>query len=142
MDDLGRPVRELYAAVNRHDADAFDRLISDEIEFTVYGLNETFRGKEAFKKYFKMWWRAFPEGKGEIRNLIASNEQAIAEILGRGTQSGPFETSRGTIEPSNRMLELHFCQVFRIQNGLIVSGRSYSDAYGMLGIGAEVRKAA
>jgi ketosteroid isomerase-like protein/quinol monooxygenase YgiN len=124
-----QPVHLLYAALNRQDLSAFDRLASDQIEYTDFALGETVRGRSAFKDHFKNWWTAFPKGTGEIRNMIVSNDQVVVEVLGRGIQTGAFETSRGRIEPTNRHFEFHFCQVFRIQDGQIVRGQSYSDAF-------------
>ena len=120
---------KLYVAVNNQDLEVFDRVVSEDFEFVDFALDETFKGREAFKNAFKSWWTAFPKGTGEILNLVASNDQVVIEVLGRGNQSGAFETSHGRIEPTNRMFELHFCQLFHIKDGKLASGRCYSDAF-------------
>ncbi|MDR3608386.1 MAG: ester cyclase [Oligoflexia bacterium] len=137
-----RPVEELYAALNRQDLGAFDKIVAEEVEYTDFAIDGTIRGRDAFKKHFKNWWTAFPKGSGEIRNLIVLDDQVVVEVLGRGNHTGPFETGQGWIEPTNRMFELHFCQIFRVKNGLIVGGHSYSDAFKLLEGLSEKRKVA
>lgn len=140
--DGGRQVRELYAALNAQNLELFDSVISDQIEYVDYALDETIKGREAFKKHFKNWWTAFPKGTGEIRNLIVLNDQIVVEVIGRGNQTGPFETKRGIISPTQQTFEFHFCQVFRVKDDRIVSGHSYSDAFKLFISHFEARQAA
>lgn len=140
--DLSKLVRDLYDAINRRDVDAFDRIVSERVEYTEYGLNETMHGREAFKEYFQKWWEAFPNGSVKISNLIASNDQVAIEATGSGLQSGAFETDGTQVNPTNRTVDFHFCKVFRIEDGLIISGRSYSDAYKLLSSASSLGKVA
>jgi steroid delta-isomerase-like uncharacterized protein len=140
--EMAKPVQKLYEALNQQKIEAFDQIISDEVEFIDYALDETIRGKEAFKNYFKNWWTAFPTGTGSIQNMIVSNEQVVVEAMGQGTQSGLFKTSQRTIEPAHRAFVFHFCQVFQVQNGKIVKGQCYSDAFKLFTAGATTQVAA
>jgi ketosteroid isomerase-like protein len=142
ISDISKPVRELYEAINRRDLNAFDQFVSEQIEYTEFGLNETVRGREAYKNYFQNWWKAFPKGKVEIKNLIVSNDQVVIEAEGGGVRSGSFEVEGQKTEPSEQTENFHFCKIFRIENGRIVNGRSYSDSYKLLGILSKERRAA
>jgi steroid delta-isomerase-like uncharacterized protein len=140
--DKSKPVRELYEAINRRDLDALNRILSEQVEYTEFGFNTTVRGREAFKSYFQKWWKAFPNGRVEINNLIVSNDQVVIEAQGKGVQSGPFEIEGRKVEPTEQMFEFRFCKIFRIHDGLIVSGKSYSDSYKLLEVGSKERRVA
>ncbi len=140
--DNGAPLRALYSAINKKDAEAFDQFMDEKVEFIDFGLGETLKGREAVKKYFKNWWTAFPEGSGEIKSMIVSGDQVIIEVTGRGKQTGPFELQQGRLEPSNQELEFGFAKICRVKDGKIVSIHGYSNAYRVLTTASKSRKLA
>ncbi len=87
------------------------------------------------------WSNAFPDGQCVITNISASEEGAVVEFAGRGTQTGTFTSPEGNIAPTGKKVDVSFCDVFKIKNGKIVSYNSYFDNATMmkqLGIIAEL----
>jgi ketosteroid isomerase-like protein len=140
--DIGAPVRALYAALNKQDAEAFNQFADEKIELIDFGLGEVLNGREAVKKYFKNWWTAFPQGSGEITNTIVVGDQVIVEASGRGKHTGPFELKQGRFEPSQQELEFNFAKICRVRDGKIVSIHGYSNAFRVLTTASKGRKAA
>jgi len=140
--DVTAPVRAFYAAINEQDAGSFDTFMDENIELIDFGLGKQMKGREEVKKYFKNWWTAFPEGTGEIKETLITRNQVVIEARGRGKQTGPFELEQDRLEASNQELDFHFAHICRVENGKIVSMRSYSDAYRILVAASKKRRAA
>jgi predicted ester cyclase len=68
----------------------------------------------------------------EDTNVIAGDNGAVIEFIGRGTHTGTLASPMGEIPPTGRRVELPFCEVYRITNGKIVGGSTYFDLAGML----------
>lgn len=141
LSEGGRLVHDLYAAINKQDIEALARVFVEDIDYVDFGLGKRLKGKDEIRKHFKNWWTAFPKGSGEIVNLIILGDQVVAEIVGRGDQTGPFEMPQGRVEASNRPFEFHFCQLYRIKSGKISEWRTYSDA-AKIAASASLRKVA
>jgi predicted ester cyclase len=65
--------------------------------------------------------------KVELLNVIASDDWAIAECVGRGTNSGPAQMPMSEVPATGKEMELHFCLI-KVRDGKIVEGRDYYDA--------------
>lgn len=140
--NVGAPIRALYAALNQQDADAFDQIMDEKAELFDFSFNESFRGREEIKKYFRNWWTAFPQGTGEIKNMTVADGQVVVETIGRGEQTGLFELKEAQFKPTHQNLEFHFVQVCHMKNGKIERIHSYSDAFRVLTSAADTRRAA
>ena len=75
---------------------------------------------------------AFPDGRCDVTNIAASEDGAVVEFAGRGTQTGTFITPEGEIMPTGKRVDVPFCDVFKIKNGKIVSYNSYFDSSTMM----------
>lgn len=130
--DNANLVRTLYNAFNAHDFDRAATVLTRESELLNVPLGVTFRGPEGNKQFQQGWATAFPDGKVEITNLVATDDQVVVEYTGRGTHTGPLAGPAGTIPATGRKLELHLVDVHHIQNGKIVKSRTYYDVMGMM----------
>jgi len=74
----------------------------------------------------------FPDSGIEIMNLFATEDQAVVEFIGRGTNTAPLHMPTGDVPPTGRAVEMRFCDVYRISNGKIVNYRSYYDGLGFI----------
>src|ERR1700676_874958 len=98
--DVATIVRSLYNNFNNHTTDGewLDRLLSvvaDECELVDIARGATLRGKDGVREYEMRWHTAFPDGKVEITNLFATQDQAAVEFIGRGTHTGPLSSPQG-----------------------------------------------
>jgi predicted ester cyclase len=66
---------------------------------------------------------AFPDGRGEILNLVACGETVVVEWLVHGTHAGRYEDQ----PPTGRRFERRGCSVAEVRDGKIVGYRDYFD---------------
>ena len=123
-------VRAYYDALNRREIDKNLSLVTDDVKWMNIPFNTSFSGRKEYREYLENWTKAMPDYKVEIVNLIASNEceWATIEFVGRGTHTAPLAGFQGTIPATNKKLELKFCELLRIKDGLIVEGHLYFDS--------------
>jgi hypothetical protein len=59
-----------------------------------------------------------------VRLLVDGGEHAFAEVVARGTHTGPLAAPAGDIAPTGRAIEVPFCVVVRARDGLLCGTRS------------------
>ena len=79
----------------------------------------TSRGPDGYKQLILFFEEGFPDSGIEIINLFASEDQAVVEFIGRGTNTGPLHMPTGDVPPTGRVVEMRFCDVYRVSNGKI-----------------------
>jgi predicted ester cyclase len=129
-------IRSLYDAFNLKDAAKAQEISASGalIELLPFGLRLT------PYEVFRNWAQAFPDAKVQLRSIIASEDRVVCELIGRGTHTGPLRGPEGVLPPTGKRIELELCEVYVMQFGKIVSGRSYFDGASLvrqLGIGAQ-----
>jgi steroid delta-isomerase-like uncharacterized protein len=83
----------------------------------------TDRGPAGARAQSERYATAFPDGKLEITRIVTGGETAVAELVGRGKNDGPF----GDVPATHKSVELPFCDVLTIRDGKIVRDRQYGD---------------
>jgi steroid delta-isomerase-like uncharacterized protein len=119
--------REYFEAWNNRNFDRISALVADDAEIIDFDGTVS-RGPSGARAQAEMYATAFPDGKLEIKQLVAAGETAVAEIVGRGTNDGPF----GDAPATHKSAELPFCDVLTIRDGKIVRDRNYGDTATML----------
>lgn len=64
--------------------------------------------------------------------MIGSDDYAVVEFIGRGTNTGPLATPQVEVPATGHKVEIPFCDVHRIEDGKITNGRSYFDMATMM----------
>lgn len=131
--DSATLARTLHDLFNRRDFARIDEFVAADVEWLNVATGETLRGPEGVRQFMQGWVDAFSDGKTEIENLYAGEDFAVVEFTGRGTHDGVLRGPAGEIPPTQRSVEMLFCEVYRIQNGTVVRGRTYFDAATMMG---------
>lgn len=127
--------RTYLDAFNRSDWDAYTRTLTPDsvhIEpgMELHGPGATIEGLGVFKT-------AFPDLHGEITRMIGGDAEVAAEIVWRGTHTGPLVTPTGTIPATGRPVTIHATKVFAFDGDRIKYSRHYWDMTELLGaIGA------
>jgi steroid delta-isomerase-like uncharacterized protein len=119
--------RKLYDDFNRHDFDAMATKCDDSVKYTDMVTGHTYEGSGGFCHSSQRWTDAFPDGRADIVNQIASGDMVVTEFVTHGTHERPLETRGGAISPSHKQAELSCCEVLRFRDGKIVMGRLYYD---------------
>src|SRR6185437_2173853 len=130
--DNTRIARSVYDAYNKRDFNAAAKLASEGYEAHDMAMGEIMHGPDGGKKDLERWATAFPDSRADIVHLGATDDGAVVEFTGRGTHTGSLDTPMGPIAATNKKVELSFCDVMEIHNGLITSQRRYWDANTLL----------
>ncbi len=130
-------VQTLYDLYNSHQSDPawLDKSLAffaEDCEVIDIPSGATSRGPDGYKQLILFFEEGFPDSGIEITNLFATEDQAVVEFIGRGTNTAPLHMPTGDVPPTGHAVEMRFCDVYRISNGKIVNYRSYYDALGFL----------
>jgi steroid delta-isomerase-like uncharacterized protein len=128
---MGRENAELigsiYSNFNDGNLDGILSILSSDMELVDYGINVTYRGADGFLEWLKPWEEAAPDGKADLRTLIADGALVCTEHTHSGTHTGPFTIPQGVYPATGRPMEVQFCEVFEVREGKIVKWRNYWD---------------
>jgi steroid delta-isomerase-like uncharacterized protein len=123
MSDAESVIRRLWDAINARDYTTVAGLIEPECRWVSVGSGRTVIGPEAMVLGLLKFADAFPDGRGEILNLVAVDETVVVEWVVRGTNAGPYEDR----PPTGRRFERRGCSVAEVRAGKIVGYRDYFD---------------
>lgn len=124
--------RTIYQAFNDREFDRGLAALADDAVWTNLPTGDTFHGPAEFRRNYEQWATAFPDGRCEDVHVIGSDDYAVVEFIGRGTNTGPLATPQGEVPATGHKVEIPFCDVHRIEDGKITNGRSYFDMATMM----------
>ena len=135
--DVETLVRAVYDAYNRNDFEAAMALHHPDTETLVVATGQRLLGHDGVREYMGSWTTAFPGSQVEVRNVVAGEDGAVVEFVGRGVHGGPLQTPGGVIPPTGRTVEIPFADVWAARDGKLAGSRVYFDVLTILGqIGA------
>ena len=117
--------KQVVEHINAQDLDALAALHAEDCELIDTATGETFHGPDGARQSMQNWYTPFPDANVEIVNLIAGDDWAAVESIGRGTHTGPLSGPDGDVAPTGKSLALPFCSTLRVKDGKIVGGRDY-----------------
>jgi steroid delta-isomerase-like uncharacterized protein len=115
--------KQQIAALNARDLDGYVSRIDD----SYVGQSETapgpIRGREGVRQHLETLFKAFPDLRIEIEQIIASGDSLVVRTSATGTHKGSF----AGVAPTNKSIVLQGCNVLEIRNGKAIKGRLYAD---------------
>ena len=114
--------RSYFEAVARQDVDAMEAHYEPGGGGPIHGLVDLKVG-ENYREWFETLFRAFPDWKFEILNLVAEGERAAVEWRATATFDGDARFEG--LEPNGAKLDIQGCDMVTIRDGRI----SRIDAY-------------
>ena len=118
---------------NQHDADGWVSFYAENAVLYDPQYPEPLRGRQAIRKDIEAFFRAFPDIRFTSTDTISSGDRVANHGVGSGTNSGPLELPTGTIQGTNKRVEIPFASFARLDgSGLIAEERRYYDLAGML----------
>jgi ketosteroid isomerase-like protein len=126
-------LREVLDALSAHDLDRVSAVVDSNFEFVDVGGGDAMHSREEWRAFCGVFVTAFPDLTQDVQLLVDAGDYAFAEVVARGTHTGPLATPDGEIAPTGRTIEVPFCVVMRARDGLLVDGREYYDAGTLLG---------
>ncbi len=118
-------VKQWIEAMNKHNADKMGQYCAEDVAAEEVAEPTPFLGRDAFVKAYRELFSAFPDCKGKVENIFASDAQVAVEMLWEGTHRGDF---RGT-PPTNKKVKILIAYLFRLRDGKITAIREYYDNY-------------
>ena len=87
----------------------------------------TFHGPEGYKRLALFFKEAFPDNRGELTNVFATEDQVTLECTWHWNNTGPLYLPSGALPATGRSGELRCCYVMQIRKGKIVRLHTYYD---------------
>jgi steroid delta-isomerase-like uncharacterized protein len=96
----------MLEAFNAADWQRFAAAMAPDVVYEETGTQRRVDDVDAYVQLCQGWKQAFPDARGEIRNVIASGNTVVQEILWEGTQTGTLEGPGGPLPPSGRRINV------------------------------------
>lgn len=130
-------VRKGYDAFNAHQSDPHWLDYTDTDAATDCAVIDmpsgmVLHGPEGLRQFLLLFSTAFPDSRGDVDIVLATEEKAVVEVILRGTHTGVLHSPAGDIPPSGRTIELRACEVFNMRNRKITRHATYYDALGLM----------
>jgi steroid delta-isomerase-like uncharacterized protein len=122
----------LNDAYNARDWERALALTALDVETRNVPTRQVFHGPAGMRQFLEGWATAFPDSQVETTLLIAGDQGAAIEFVGRGTHTGPLAGPAGDIPPTGRTVDVPFAQVLELRDGKIVRLRLYFDTATLL----------
>ena len=115
--------KKQIAALNARDLDGY----LSRIDESYVGQSETapgpIQGREGVRQNLEGIFRAFPDLRIDVEQIIATGDSVVARIRMTATHKGSF----AGIAPTNKSIALEACNVLEIRDGKAIRGRLYAD---------------
>jgi ketosteroid isomerase-like protein len=109
-------VRKWFAAYNRHDVDGCVAMLDpDYVEYSPTSP-EPVKGREPSRKASEAMFKAFPDYKNRILNIIAKGDLLAVEWVVTGTFKGVLEFAGRTVLPTGGHFEHPHAAFYRINS--------------------------
>jgi predicted ester cyclase len=109
-------IRRLLAEVDRGNLDVVDTCYAPGyVDHTPSPLRSLASGREGVRQAFALFYRAFPDTKHTIEDLVAEGDRVAARISARGTHTGELFGHA----PTGRVVTQTSISIYRIGAGQI-----------------------
>ena len=130
-------VRTLIEVYNAHESDSAwlekaSAFLADDCEVIDVPSGWTAGGPSHYKQLLLFFADAFPSSRVEVTTVVATEQEAVIEFLGRGANTGPLHLPTGDVPATGRSVELRFCDTIQIRKGKVVRVHIYYDVMTML----------
>jgi len=120
-------VERHYDDLRSHDLDRMRQLFRDDVVTVFPGTGEM-KGIEPFIEYARVFLRAMPDTRVEIRTVVEQGNTVIAEGRLIGTHTGPLATpDGGEIPPTGKHVDFATADAFEVEDGKVTRHRVYFD---------------
>ena len=124
-------VRRFFQAYNAHDRELMAASYSEWGSFAAPG-GLTMQGRKDAAAFDRSWLAAFPDLAITLTTVRADGAGVVVEGVARGTHLGPLRLLDREVMPMGRSVEVPFCAVYSVDDGLIASAHLQYDRAGLL----------
>jgi steroid delta-isomerase-like uncharacterized protein len=117
-------VREIFAAWNAHDIDAFIKRLDMKVTWESDAFPAPFTGHEGARQFLKVYVTAFPDLHFDIEQMLAAGDNhVVIRWRSKGTHRGPL----ANIPPTGKSATSHGCTVVELRNAKVSRAWVYFD---------------
>lgn len=121
--DLEKQSKDLFAALNAHDAERFLSFHADDVVVTMAD-GTVIQGKEKLRDYFKNSFAAISDMKADLTSVFCSGDHLCEEYVLSGKHTGDFMG----IPATGKSFSYRFAAVKTLRGDKISHVASYSDS--------------
>jgi predicted ester cyclase len=121
--DTAAVARSYFEAIGRQDLDAMEAHYAPGGGGPIHGLVELRVGGN-YREWFGNLFRAFPDWRFEILDIVAEGERAAVEWHATGTFKGHVRFEG--MEPNGASIDVQGCDLVTIRDGRIVDNQAYT----------------
>jgi len=126
-------VRKLFDNLNKHNLDASDNLIANDVRIEITGAPSVLNTREQGKAYTRRFIDAFPDLRFDVKDIIAQGDKVAVSWIAKGTHSAPLMTSGGeSIPATNKRAMVPGCTLYELKNNLVTRQETYWDQVNFL----------
>jgi steroid delta-isomerase-like uncharacterized protein len=121
--------KEFNDAINRHDADAAAATYAEDCVAHDPMYPDPLKGRSAIREDIATFFRAFPDMRFEVVNLLEKGDVGTAEMRFSGTNTGPLTTPTGDeVPPTGKRIDLLGAVYVKLgADGLVKEEHRYYD---------------
>jgi predicted enzyme related to lactoylglutathione lyase/ferritin-like metal-binding protein YciE/predicted ester cyclase len=119
--------REVFAALNAHNLDLFDKLVAKDYRADLPGETRQVNLADTHI-WLQGFFAAFPDLHYQTNQVASGGDTTFVEWTATGTHSGPFRLMNGpTIPATNRKVKFDGVTIFQFHNDKLTHSRVISD---------------
>ena len=123
---------ELIDAFNHADWDRLRPLLAPDLVYAETGTGRRVEGPDAYFELLDGWKAASSDVNGTIRNVVASDDTVVQEVLWEGVHSGPLPTPGGVLEATGKHFVIEATGWYEFEGGLIREIHHHLDVLALL----------
>jgi predicted ester cyclase len=116
---------------NAHDRASSTELVDGNAQIAAPGGMRV-SGKRGWEQLYDTWTNAFPDNRIENALIFGGEGHAAQAARFIGTQTGTLQAPGGDIPATGRKVDIRYCVVYRLENGLVTSLDLYFDQMDLL----------
>jgi steroid delta-isomerase-like uncharacterized protein len=132
---MANVIETARAATTAYNEKNWDKAKATFAEKGIYDEKATGRRLQGIGQILEAWqsWaKAIPDSKATFIAEYASGDTAVLEVVWEGVHTGPLQMPTGTIQASNKRIEVPACQVVKVEGGKVQSFTHYFDLVTLL----------
>lgn len=126
MSENERVVQKIIEALNRHDVDAIQEYLADDMTYVNPTIEPT--DKNGMRKFLVGGFAAFPDIKYQVDHTVSQGNTVVLECTVMGTQKGEF----AGVPPTNKKIATPLVFVIELEAGKAKRWRTYFDTATMM----------
>ena len=123
-------IRNLFQAMDAHDIDAASNLVAENL--VDHAAIPAAQGRAGFRTIAKKLFKAFPDMKQRMDDLIADGDKVVVRMTVSGTHTGPLEFVNRPLAATGKSFTTTHIHIFRVADGRVVEHWTERDELGML----------